>query len=126
MTKHFFAAGHLLNSGNFRAFGVGRTPKTAYRQAYKRTPVSIYPDPRDCVEISERDFDQLGYRFEKDPTEAILWRSQKIGDVFRIDDDTAIAGRIVHGRILVHKSELTSEGFLNVLAKIQTSQKKEA
>lgn len=78
------------------------------------------------MEIWKSDFDQLVYQFGKDPTGVFLWSSQKIGDVFRIDDDTAAAGRLVHGWILVHESELTSEGFLNLLAKIHTSQKKEA
>lgn len=123
MAKHFFAAGHLLSSGLFRAFGAGKTAKTAYRQAYKRTPVSVYSDPRDCVEITEREYDRLGCMFANSPLDEYVHHENQIGAVFRIDDDTAIAARIVHGRILVHKSEMTSEGFLEILGKIQ---KKEA
>ena len=127
MPKHFYAAGHLLDSGLlFRAFGIGKTAKTAYRQAYKRTPTSIYPDPRDCVEITEREFDRLGSMFANSPIDEYVHHENRIGDAFRIDDDTALAARIVHGRILVHKSEMLSDEFLAMLGKIQASQKKEA
>lgn len=127
MPKHFYAAGHLLDSGLlFRAWGVGKTPKTAYRQAYKRTPVSIYPDPRDCVEIMEREYDRLGTMFANSPLDEYIHPDNRIGAVIQIDEDTAIAARIVHGRILVHKSEMCSDGFLEMLGKIQASQKKEA
>lgn len=69
-------------------FGVGKTPKTAYRAAWKRTP-DMFCVPRDCVEIETTDdgYESLASEVEDRQGWASLYPEQWIGTPFRIDEN---------------------------------------